>query len=255
MTITVLGISLKEDGTAIINANFELKYPSHCKGITVLNNIRTMLFEEEITPKVEKKVRISALQEPKNNPKVEIVQKKIKALAPKVKVPGKSRQGIPGWSDEEMLLIQDIPEWGEAVKVYKKMFPGKRSDNAIGQQSKKIQKGIVKKRSPPVFSGKSTSPANPDTRSFKTNIKNSVNPPHEPMIQGAEDLEDQMPEEPTASRADLRPGVRVKQTGGTKICAGIGTVKRCPNGKDEVLVAFDKGMEWMERKNLTLVSV
>ena len=46
-----------------------------------------------------------------------------------------------------------------------------------------------------------------------------------------------------------------EQTGGTKICAGIGTVKRCPNGKDEVLVAFDKGMEWMERKNLTLVPV
>ena len=186
------------------------------------------------TPKVEKKVPISALEEPKNNPKVETAQKKIKALSPKVKVPGKSRQGIPGWSDEEMLLIQDIPEWGEAVKVYKAKFPGKRSDNAIEQQSKKIQKGIVKKRSP---------------------TTTSANPPHEPMIRGAEDLEDQMPEYPTASRAEIRQGVKVKQTGGTKICAGIGTVKRCPNGKDEVLVSFDKGMEWMERKNLTLVPV
>jgi len=215
------------------------------------------------TPKVEKKVPISALEEPKNNPKVETAQKKIKALAPKGKNKHQSRVGIPGWTHEEIDLLNACPDYIEAWVAYQKVFTDRRNKNAVHQRWNKLHPGVRKpgeriKVNEPVkaiaLSNDVKEPA-PTEPNYKTIIKNSVNPPHEPRIYGAEDLEDLMPEAPTASRAEIRQGVKVKQTGGTKICAGIGTVKRCPNGKDEVLVAFDKGMEWMERKNLTLVPV
>jgi hypothetical protein len=161
-------------------------------------------------------------------------QKKIKALAPKGKNKNQSRSGIPGWTHEEIDLINACPDYIEAWVAYQKVFTDRRNRNAVTQRWNKLH---PKKRG-----------EEPSEISLGTVPGSTL------VIQGADDLIDEMPEEPTGEPAEIRPGVRVKQTGGTKICAGIGTVKRCPNGKDEVLVAFDKGMEWMERKNLSLVS-
>ena len=69
-------------------------------------------------------------------------------------------------------------------------------------------------------------------------IKNTVNPPHEPIINGG-----------------LKIGDRVRQVGGHKVCTGIGTVKRAPPGNPEALVSFDNGMEWLLKSNLEAVTV
>ena len=164
----------------------------------------------------------------------ETAQKKIKALAPKGKNKHQSQVGIPGWTHEEIDLLNACPDYNEAWVAYQKVFTDRRNKNAVHQRWNKLH---------------------PKKRGEKpSEISLGTVPGSTLVIQGADALVDSMPEEPTGEPAEIRPGVRVKQTGGTKICAGIGTVKRCPNGKDEVLVAFDKGMEWMERKNLSLVS-
>lgn len=51
------------------------------------------------------------------------------------------------WTDEEMFVIQDLPDWREAVTAYQKAYPdSKRSKNSVEQQWKKISAGIIKKR-------------------------------------------------------------------------------------------------------------
>jgi hypothetical protein len=198
----------------------------------------------------------------------ETTQQKLKKLSPstskiaKAEILAKNALA-PRWSDREMDLLRINPDFKDAWIKYQKEFPeSKRNKSTVQQRWNILHPGKKKGKKVPKVEKEvpisTLEKPETDTKgepSFKQIIKNTVNPPHEPMIEGSEDLVDQMPDEPTASRLEIRKDVKVKQIGGTKICAGIGTVKRCPNGKDEVLVAFDNGMEWIERKNLTVVPV
>jgi hypothetical protein len=107
---------------------------------------------------VEKKVPISVLEKPQTDTKVEkslqdndpIVEKNKDTPKEKPK-PEKLLSNLNlHWSDAEMLVIQDLPDWRDAVAAYRKAIPdSKRTNNSIKQQWKKIAAGVVKKRRGP----------------------------------------------------------------------------------------------------------
>lgn len=74
----------------------------------------------------------------------------------------------------------------------------------------------------------------------------------QPAIEGADKIT--LPETRPASRGDFPKGTRVKQTGGPRLCTGIGVIERSPINQPEVLVRFDNGLEWLKREYLQVVA-
>lgn len=130
------------------------------------------------------------------------------------------------WTDEEMFVIQDLPDWRDAVVVFAKAFPDtKRSKNAVEQQWKKIAAGIVKKRQKPT---ETVSGSHPDT----------------PVTTDTD---------PASDHPSFTRGQKVKHNGhlGSPYYRLTGTVERTPPG-DEVMVRFENGTVWIPKKDLVV---
>ena len=147
---------------------------------------------------------------------------------------------VPTWTDEQKALVKGCKTKEEAWEKFKEKYPGQRNENAVSQRfnilvkkkgettSKQLREAIPPNNDAKVPAAAATAP--PSGQSSD----NVITPPPADNIIGV--------------------GDSVKQVSGMKICTGTGKVKRAPQGRQEVLVEFSNGQEWISRNKLQKVA-
>jgi len=149
---------------------------------------------------------------------------------------------VPAWTDEQKTLVKGCKTKEEAWEKFKEKYPGQRNENAVWQRFNILRKkGTAAPKRLPLHLKKkaveNTPPAPPDPVAAAPSGQNSDNvitPPPADNLIGV--------------------GDSVKQVSGMKICTGTGKVKRAPQGRQEVLVEFSNGQEWISRNKLQKVA-
>ena len=141
---------------------------------------------------------------------------------------------VPAWTDDQKALVKGCKTKEEAWEKFKEKYPGQRNENAVWQRFNLLKKKADTSKP----SAKAIPPSN--------DVKEP--PAAAPSGQSNDNVV-------TAAPADSLIGIgdSVKQVSGTRICTGTGKVKRAPQGRQEVLVEFSNGQEWISRSKLQKV--
>lgn len=182
------------------------------------------------------------------------------------------------WSDEEDEFISsylDDKKPAAGWEEYNKRYPGRRTIGAYRQHlwqlqvAKKEKEQKVSQEQPQVIkkSEKRKSTASLPTDTQPSTSATITPPPAEPK-QPSADLakpaargvfksffpgEQKIPPKKQTSADGFVVGVCVKQIAGVRILYGIGEITRAPLGSPEVLVGFEKGVEWLRKENLEII--
>jgi len=207
------------------------------------------------------------------------VKKKPAIKPPRALKKPANHMGNGKWSTEEIKAVSGHKDRETAIEAYRVAFPNSpRNDNAIGmkwyaldrkarEEAKKEAKERKKSNAKVQKAEENVAVPGPavgqeysvDTDSGETAFESSGTPDPEPPAEDTTNpsrdeppSEDTPPaEDPPADDGRYKVGDLVRQTSGSAIFTGTGKIKRAPPDREEVLVQFDNGMNWIHPNHLS----
>jgi hypothetical protein len=167
---------------------------------------------------------------PVTKPPVVLEQEKIKALAPKSKNKNQSRAGVPGWTQEEIDLLNACPDHIEAWVAYQKVFTDRRNKNAVHQRWNKLHRGK------------------------KSSTKTTINPTILVVAPPEESARDKINKLVVIKNGTISVGTKVKYNGphSSPFANKTGEVTKIGT-KDQVLVKFGDSSSWLSQHIISVI--